>query len=91
MPPKRRDKFRKEHSSKFGLKVTSLLPNSGAMAACACRFCLLFGREEKVEEKSKNTERCKYFENFRTDHYLQHLRQQHPIKWSENEKLETDE
>jgi hypothetical protein len=91
MPPKRRDKFRKEHSSKLGLEVTSLHSNSGVVAACACRFCLVYGREEKFGEKRNKTERYKYFENFRTDHYLQHLRQQHPIKWSEYEKLESDE
>jgi hypothetical protein len=91
MPPKRSDKFCKEHSSKFGLKVTSFHPNSGAVAACACRFCLVFCREGKVGEKRKKTDRCKYFQTFRTDHYLQHLRQQHPVKCIEYDKLETVE
>ena len=31
--------------------------------------------------------RSKYFETFRTDHYVQHLKQQHAHKWSEYTNL----
>eukprot|EP00171_Calliarthron_tuberculosum_P016065 IDg16065t1 len=39
-------------------------------------------RSPAQSAKRKATGRCKYFNTFRTDHYMQHLLQKHPEKWS---------
>jgi hypothetical protein len=91
MPPKMMSKkslkFQAKHEEKFGLKITARDPESGLVSSCVCRFCIVFGREEKVGAKRKATSRAKYFDCFRTDNYLQHLQQQHPLKWAAYEEL----
>jgi hypothetical protein len=91
MPPKMMSKkslkFQAKHEEKFGLKITARDPESGLVSSCVCRFCIVFGREEKVGAKRKATSRAKHFDCFRTDNYLQHLQQQHPLKWAAYEEL----
>ncbi|KAH6582640.1 hypothetical protein BASA60_001827 [Batrachochytrium salamandrivorans] len=82
-------KFQTSHEEKFGLKITARDPESGLVSSCVCRFCLMFGREEKVGAKRKATSRVKYFDCFRTDNYIQHLQQQHQWKWAEYDKLQS--
>ena len=43
----------------------------------------MFGLKVKFEAKKTCKTRRKYFDTFRTDHYVQHLKQQHAQKWSE--------
>ena len=64
---------------------------SGEVSSCACRFCIVFGREGKVGSKRKATEHCKYFTSLRVDNYVQHLQQQHPLKWDEYNKLNAED
>ena len=47
----------------------------------------MFGREVKAAAKSTYKAHSKYFETFWTDHYVQHLKQQHAQKWSEYTNL----
>ncbi|KAH6573087.1 hypothetical protein BASA62_003121 [Batrachochytrium salamandrivorans] len=75
----------------YGLKITARDKSTGEVSSCACRFCIVFGRKDKVGAKRKATERTKYFDHFRTDNYMQHLVQQHPKKWSEYEVLKSAE
>ena len=42
----------------------------------------MFGRDMKATAKRTCKTRSKYFETFRTDHYVQHLKQQNAQKWS---------
>ncbi|KAH9270730.1 hypothetical protein BASA83_007090 [Batrachochytrium salamandrivorans] len=73
-------KFQTSHEEKFGLKITARDPESGLVSSCVCRFCLMFGREEKVGAKRKATSRVKYFDCFRTDNYIQHLQAAAPVE-----------
>ncbi|KAH6578257.1 hypothetical protein BASA61_003987 [Batrachochytrium salamandrivorans] len=94
MPPKSSKKqlrFQSSHELMYGLKITARDKSTGEVSSCACRFCIVFGREDKVGAKRKATERTKYFDHFRTDNYMQHLVQQHPKKWSEYEVLKSAE
>lgn len=84
-------KFQNAHKLRFGLKVTGVNPDTKEVTSCACRFCLAFGREAKVGAKRKPTERVKYFERFRTDNYVQHLKLEHPQKWAEYQQLNSDQ
>ena len=47
----------------------------------------MFGREVKAAVNRTWTTRSKYFETFRMDHYVQHLKHQHAQKWSEYTNL----
>ena len=47
----------------------------------------MFGCEMKAEAKRTWMTRRKYSEKFRTDHYVQHLKQKHAQKWSEYTNL----
>jgi hypothetical protein len=80
-------KFLKTHEARFGLCVCERDSVSGAVKSVACRFCVVFGCEEKVGAKREATGRSKYLETFRTDHYIQHLTQQHSQNCSEYVKL----
>eukprot|EP00171_Calliarthron_tuberculosum_P020290 IDg20290t1 len=95
MAPRKKNKmllkFRNAHKLRFGLKVTGVNPDTKEVTSCACRFCLTFGREEKVSAKRKPTERVKYFESFRTDNYAQHLKLEHTQKWVEYQMLKLDQ
>ena len=84
-------KFPNAHKLRVGLKVTGVNPDTNEVTSCACRFCLAFGREAKVGAKRKPTDRVKYFERFRTDNYVQHLKLEHPRKWAEYQKLNSDQ
>ena len=47
-----------------------------------CRFCVAFGRKEKVGQKRNRIETENYFKaTFRPVIYFQHHESQHPSKW----------
>jgi hypothetical protein len=84
MPPKESKKalrFQSSHASMYGLQETARDPTTSAMTSVVCRVCVVFGREERSGAKRKSTGHCKYFDNFRTDNYMQHLTQQHLTQW----------
>jgi hypothetical protein len=80
-----------EHEVKYGLQVSSRSAADGAVKVVACRFCVVFGREEKVGRKRQPTESAKYFELFRADNYKSHLTDQHRKKWQEYCDLTSDD
>ena len=90
-PPQKKDrnldKFLTSHKAKYGLQICERDAVSGEVKSVVFRFCIVFGREVKAAAKRTWTTRSKYFETFRTDHYVQHLKQQHAQKWSEYTKL----
>jgi hypothetical protein len=81
--------FHASHEEKYGLKITARDRESDVLSSCVCCVCNVFGREEKVGAKKKATSRAKYFDCFRTDNYLQHLQQQHPLQWAEYDSLQS--
>ena len=86
-PPQKKarklNKFPTSHEAKYGLRICERDALSGEVKSVVCRFCVVFGCEVKAAAKRTWTTRRKYFETFRTDHYVQHLKQKHAQKWSE--------
>ena len=83
MPPKKRiTPFNQEHVIAYGLKVCERDPTTKQIVSVSCRFCVHFGREEKVGAKRKATTNIQYFRcPFRADVYTKHLVSQHSSNW----------
>ena len=78
----------KENDVKFGLSVTSRVMHTGVVNGLRCRFCVAFGREERVGSKRKGfcpTSQQSWVFPFRYDNIENHVRTQHPSKWDEYE------
>ena len=86
-PPQKKarklNKSPKSHEAKYGLRIFERGAVSEEVKSFVCRFYVVFGCEVKAASKRTWTTRRKYFETFQTDHYVQHLKQQHAQKWSE--------
>ena len=55
MGPKRHvQPFCMAHEAEFGVKVTSQDASTSVVTSVVCRFCVAFGREEKVGLKRKS-------------------------------------
>ena len=63
------------------------------MKSIVCKFCQVFGREDGGDDnggsvrKTKRTTNVKYYSAFRPKYYKIHFTKQHPLKWSEYQKL----
>jgi len=78
--------FQPEWTLKFGLEVCTRDLSTSEVLSVVCLFCCQFGREEDDTEqrKQKRTTNPKFFNKpWRSDNFTTHLRQQHPVKWSE--------
>ncbi|KAJ8571350.1 hypothetical protein ON010_g5487 [Phytophthora cinnamomi] len=81
--------FQSAHELEFGLQVSEREPSNGNnVLSVLCRFCAVFGREERVGAKRKKTTNIKYFRRpFRPEHYRKHRYNQHPNKWKQYQLL----
>jgi hypothetical protein len=80
--------FQDQHDVEFGLTVSSPCPNTSNVDSVACRFCIVFGKEDAGERKRKPSTNVKYFKvPFRVDHCKSHHSTVHPKKWAEYQKL----
>ena len=80
----RHSSYVKENDVKFGLSVASRVMNSGVVNGLRCRFCVAFGREEKVGTKQKQgSSQMTWVYPFRYDNIENHVLKQHPEKWAE--------
>lgn len=94
MAPKHRTRpaaWKASVGKKYGLAIAHREAATGVVTSVKCRFCEIFGKEEgdagsgRKRKRSKNN---KYFvPPFRVDNIGRHLASQHPIKYSEYEKL----
>ena len=90
MPP-RSTPFNERHLLLYGLKICERDTATKAIVSVSCRFCVHFGREEKIGAKRKATSNIQYFRRpFRADVYNRHMRQQHPVKWEQYCSLAED-
>jgi branched-subunit amino acid transport protein len=72
----------KGNDSRFGLKIAHRDASTGVVIGLQCRFCIAFGREEKVGSKRKPASTVQGWEApFRYDNIEKHLRKQHPSQW----------
>ena len=92
MPRKSKEKggqpFRHNWISKYGLAVATYdVFDKNRVTSVVCRFCQSFGRDhetEKDERKRKRTMNIKtFYEPFRNDYFLSHLRTTHKTRFNE--------
>ena len=89
---KRSSAYVKAKDEKYGLKVVSRDLKTSQINGLNCLFCAIFGREAKVGSKRKPTNNVQAWHSpFRYDNIEAHLENQHPSKFSEYKKLETNE
>lgn len=81
---KRTTPFNVRHCDEYGLKVTQRDAASSLVVSVACRFCITFGREQKVGSKRRATTNVQHFTKpFRVDMYKKHMENQHPSRWTD--------
>ena len=84
MSSKRQTPFQLSHQLEYGLKMVEKAPSSSEIVSVSCRFCISFGREEKIGSKRKATTNVMYFKKpFRSDSYRRHMETQHPERWKQ--------
>jgi hypothetical protein len=82
MSPPRCSAYVKANNARFGLKVASRDPSTGTVIGLQCRFCIAFGREEKVGSKRKPASTIQGWNApFRYDNIEKHLCVVHPSQW----------
>jgi hypothetical protein len=87
---KRSSEYVKANDDRFGLRVSSKAPNCNKVNSLQCRFCIAFGREEKVGAKRKlSTDVQGWIHPFRHDNIENHVSGQHPAKWAEYKLLDS--
>jgi hypothetical protein len=75
----------------YGLKVASRDPKTSKVFGLQCRFCIAFGREEKVGSKQKPTTTVQGWSTpFRYNNIENHMRTQHPTQWAQYVAIKSD-
>eukprot|EP00171_Calliarthron_tuberculosum_P003508 IDg3508t1 len=75
---KRGTKFQDSHTQKFGLVVSDCDPDTNQVVSVSCRFCIVFGKENKFGAKRSRGARMKLFKSpVRIENYLTHLKNVH--------------
>ncbi len=83
MSGKRSSGYVKDNDVRYGLKVAHRDPKSSKVIGLQCRFCIAFGREEKVGSKRKAATTVQGWSHpFRYDNIENHLRNQHSGQWA---------
>jgi hypothetical protein len=90
MAPQRCSAHVKGNDARFGLKIANCQASTGVVIGLQCRFCIAFGREEKVGSKRKPSTAVQGWNApFRYDNIKKHLRLQHPSQWDLNSALDS--
>jgi hypothetical protein len=79
----------KENDIKLGLSIAShKLHHTGVINGLRCRFCIAFGRKERVGAKRKPPAVGQsWVAPFRYNNIESHMKKQHPSKWAEYEAV----
>ncbi len=87
---KRSSGYVKDNDVRYGLKVAHRDPKSSKVIGLQCRFCIAFGREEKVGSKRKAATTVQGWSHpFRYDNIENHLCNQHSGQWVLYQGLES--
>ncbi len=90
MSGKRSSGYVKDNDVRYGLKVAHRDPKSSKVIGLQCRFCIAFGREEKVGSKRKAATTVQGWSHpFRYDNIENHLCNQHFGQWAVYQALES--
>jgi hypothetical protein len=90
LPSARVSSYVKENDVKYGVSVTSRVLQSGNVNVLQCRFCVAFGREERVGSKRKSSHASgqSWTVPFRYDNIETHMRtHHHPFKCAQYKEL----
>jgi hypothetical protein len=81
----------KDNDVRLGLRVSTRAANGGPqVSGLQCRFCIAFGRDEKVGAKRQaSTVVQGWMRPFRYDNIESHVSGQHPTKWAEYKRLDS--
>ncbi len=83
MSGKRSSGYVKDNDIYYGLKVAYCDPKSSKVTGLECRFCIAFGREEKVGSKRKVATTVQGWSHpFHYDNIENHLHNQHSDQWA---------
>ena len=83
MATKRSSAYVKGNDVRYGLKIAHHHPLTGNVIGLQCRFCIVFGREEKVGSKRKPSTTVQGWNApFRYDNIENHVNAQHPSQWA---------
>jgi hypothetical protein len=83
MSSQRSSAYVKGNDDRYGLKVAHRHQSTGKVIGLQCRFCIVFGREEKVGSKRKPATTVQGWNApFRYDNIENHVRAQHPSQWA---------
>ncbi len=83
MSGKRSSGYVKDNDVRYGLKVAHRDLKSSKVIGLQCRFCIAFGREEKVGSRRKAVTTVQGWSHpFRYDNIENHLRDQHSGQWA---------
>jgi hypothetical protein len=83
MATKRSSAYVKGNDVRYGLKIAHRHPLTGKMIGLQYRFCIVFGREEKVGSKRKPSTTVQGWNApFRYDNIENHVNAQHPSQWA---------
>ncbi len=90
MGSNRASEYVKDNDVRLGLRVSTRAANGGPqVTGLQCRFCIAFGREEKVGAKRQaSTVVQGWMRPFRYDNIESHVNGQHPTKWAEYKRLD---
>ena len=87
----RSSKYVEANDRVYGIVVVGRDSHSGEVDGLQCKFCVSFGREEKVGSKQKPTANVMSWKSpFRYDNIEKHLIGQHLEKWKEYSSLSND-
>jgi hypothetical protein len=90
MSGKRSSGYVKDNDVRYGLKVAHRDPKSSKVIGLQCRFCIAFGREEKVGSKRKAATTVQGWSHpFCYDNIENHLCNQHSGQWVLYQALES--
>jgi hypothetical protein len=80
----------KDNNVRLGLRVSTRVANGGLQVTrVQCRFCIAFGREEKVGAKRQASTAIQgWMRPFRYDNIESHVSGQHPTKWADYKRLD---
>jgi hypothetical protein len=91
MSSNRASEYVKDNNVCLGLRVSTRAANGGPrVTRLQCRFCIAFGREEKVGAKRQASIAVQgWMRPFRYDNIENHVSNQHPTKWGEYKQLDS--
>jgi hypothetical protein len=91
MSSNRASEYVKDNDVRLGLRVSTEAVNGGPqVTGLQCRFCIAFGREEKVGAKRQASTAVQgWMCPFHYDIIESHVNGKHPTKWAEYKRLDS--